>query len=122
MRGGRHLIAEHPQGSEMWKMPAWTRLVAEWPLAWTVIHQCAAGLRGPKTRHPIKKPTEFWASDPALLAHIKGFRCDGPHAHSQLGAREAGAPAEKAKDAARWPLRLCQGLAKGCEDVLRSEH
>ena len=86
-----------------------------------LVHQCMAGLRGPHSRLPINKPTEFWASDPILIARLDNLKCDGRHQHSMLDAREAGAPADKTKDAARLPLPLCHGLAKGCEDLLRRD-
>ena len=38
---------------------------------------------------------------------------------ADLAANVAGGPAEKAKDAARWPTQLCRLLAAGCEEVTR---
>ena len=31
-------------------------------------------------------------------------------------------PHDKAKNAARWPLPLCQRIAAGCEEVIREHH
>ena len=119
LMGSRQFIAEHPQGSEMWRMPAWLALAERWPIAWVVIDQCAVGLRGPRTGSFINKPTEIWASDEALVARLRGRRCPGDHVHADLAANVAGRPAEKAKDAARWPMPLCRLLAAGCEEVIR---
>ena len=82
LMSSRHFIAEHPQGSEMWRMPAWTALAERWPIAWVVIDQCAVGLRGPRTGSFIRKPTELWASDEALLSRLRGCRCPGNHVHA----------------------------------------
>ena len=64
------------------------------------------------------KPTQFMASDEALVAHLRDLRCDGNHRHAQLD-NPAGAAGDKAKDAAKWPPNLCLRIARGCEDVLR---
>ena len=98
----------------VWKMPAREPQVVK-----VLVPQCMTGLRGPRSGLPIKKPSEFWASDETLIAPLRGLLCDGQHEHSQLDAREAGAPADKAKDAARWALPLCHRVARGCEDCLR---
>ena len=84
-----------------------------------IVHQCMAGLRGPRSGLLIKKPTDFCASDEALIKYLHGLTCNGRHQHAQLDAREPGGPADKAKDAARWPMPLCHRVAKGSEEVLR---
>ena len=56
MQAGRHFIAEHPHGSDMWSMPVW-RHIAESGTVRAIVHQCMAGLRGPRSGLPIMKPT-----------------------------------------------------------------
>ena len=90
MAGRRHFIAEHPRGSEMWRMPAWLSLAERWPIAWVVIDQCAVGLRGPRAGSFIQKPTEISASDEAHVARLRGRRCPGDHVHADLAANVAG--------------------------------
>ena len=51
MDAGRHFIAEHPQGSDMWSMPIW-RHIESLGVARAIVHQCMAGLLGPKKRTP----------------------------------------------------------------------
>ena len=83
MSEGRHFIAEHPQGSDMWSMDIWKHL-ASLNIAVAMIHQCMAGLRGSKSDLPVMKPTQFMASDEAVVAHLRDLRCDGRHPHAQL--------------------------------------
>ena len=117
MESGRHFIAEHPQGSDMWSMPVWRR-IADLGVARAIVHQCMAGLLGSKSGLPVMKPTQFLASDEMLVSHLHDLRCDGRHRHTQLD-NPAGAHGDKAKDAARWPPQLCHRIARGCEDLLR---
>ena len=84
-----------------------------------LIHQCMLGLRGPRSGLPIKKPIEIWASNPTLVKYLHKYLCDGRHVHSQLDAREAGAPADKAEDAQRRPLPMCRNVAKDCDERLQ---
>jgi hypothetical protein len=121
MNDGRHFVAEHPQGSALWFLQAW-RKVADYPQVVRVLmHQCMAGLVGPRSGNPVKKPTEFWASDPRLLRRLKPLQCDGNHVHAQLDGRTPGIPCDKAKDVARWPRGLRRRLADGCEQVLSED-
>ena len=122
MSEGRHFIAEHPQGSDMWSLPEWLSLESRFPVHKVDVDQCMLGLRGPRTKALIKKPTTFWASDARLLARLHGLRCDGRHVHADLAATTPGKPHEKAKNAARWPLTLCRRIAAGCEEVIREHH
>ena len=122
MKEDRHFIAEHPQGSDMWSLPEWRQLDARFTVHKVDVHQCMLGLRGPRSKQPIKKPTTFWASDARLTARLSGFQCDGRHVHSDLAANTPGKPHDKAKNAARWPLPLCRRIAAGCEEVIREHH
>ena len=119
MRAGRDFLVEHPQGSDLWQLADW-QLIAKLPQVYRVlIHQCMLGLLGPRSGLPIKKPTEIWASNPTLVKYLHNKLCDGRHVHSQLDAREAGAPADKAKDAQRRPLPMCRNMARGCDERLQ---
>ena len=102
----------------MWSMAIW-RHIERLGVARAVVHQCMAGLRGARSGLPIMKPTQFLASDESLVAHLHDLRCDGSHRHAQLD-NPAGAHGDKAKDAAKWPPKLCMRIARGCEDLLRS--
>ena len=103
LRGRRHFIAEHPQGSDLWRMTICKTVKAMKGVVSVILHQCMAGLRGPRSGLPIKKPTEFCASNEALTKYLQDLTCNGRHQHAQIDAREP----DKAKDAARWPLPLC---------------
>ena len=115
VKEGRHFIAEHPQGSDMRSLSEWLRLDQRFTVHKVNVHQCMLGLKGPKSKQPIKKPTTFWASDARLIARLHGLRCDGRHVHTDLAADTPGKPHDKAKNAARWPLPMCRRIAAGCE-------
>ena len=121
MNDGRHVVAEHPQGSALWFLPLWQEVANDGQVVRVLIHQCMAGLVGPRSGSPVKKPTEFWASDPRLLRRLKPLQCDNSHVHAQLDGRTPGIPRDKAKDVARWPRGLCRRLADGCEQVLSED-
>ena len=101
MHAGRHFIAEHPQGSDMWSMPIWHHIEIL-GVARAIVHQCMAGLLGPKSGLPINNPTQFLASDEALVAYLHDLRCDGSHRHAQLDN-----PADAHGD---MPLNACAVL------------
>ena len=76
MKAGRHFIAEHPQGSDMWSLPEWLHLDGRFTVHKVTVHQCMLWLRGPSSKQPIKKPTTLWASDARLTARLQGSLCD----------------------------------------------
>ena len=106
----------------MWYLPERLHLDKRFALHKVDVHQCMLGMRGRRSKQPVKKPKTFWASDARLIARLQGIRCDGRHVHACLAANAPDKPHEKAKNAARWPLRLCQCLAAGCEEVIRAHH
>ena len=57
-----HFIAENPQGSELWDLPSWRRVLARDDIVRCTIHQCMVGLRDPQTKLRVKKPTDCVAS------------------------------------------------------------
>jgi hypothetical protein len=118
---GRHFVAEHPRGSDIWKLQEWQG-VAQFPgVTQILVDQCMAGLTGPRRGRLVKKPSEFWASDARLVRRLEPLRCDGSHDHAQLDGRTPGLPCDKAKDVARWPRALCRRIADGCEQVLSED-
>ena len=56
MRANRDFLAEHPQGSDLFKLPVWKLIAREPRLVRVLLHQCMLGLRGPRSGMPIKKP------------------------------------------------------------------
>ena len=74
MQAGCHFIAEHPQSSDLWQLPIWRRIAHKCSVARVLVHQCMAGLKGRRSGLPVHKPTEFWASDPLLVAHLHKLR------------------------------------------------
>lgn len=118
----RHLISEHPRDSDLYKEKEWLRLAEDVGIAWCYVDQCMArsdrnaGSFGHDVR--VKKPSEFWASDGRLIAHIQLLVCDGRHAHADIGCRGSSRHHAKAKGHARWRVDICRRIARGCEAVL----
>ena len=110
----RHSFCEQPWGSDLYKLPVWVRLY--YRAAWCRVQQCAAGLIGIGTGRPIRKDSEFWASDERVLAHVRKFVCTCTELHAAIGRDEL------AQCAQVWPVNLCNGIAKGCIDVLKDKH
>eukprot|EP00959_Pyramimonas_sp_CCMP1952_P333438 6981896-Pyramimonas_sp.AAC.1 len=50
-----------------------------------------AGKIGRRTGLPIKKSSEFWASNECLIGGLRKFRCDGQHEHALLAHGGRGA-------------------------------
>ena len=68
---GRHLFNGQPLGSDMYKLPIWQHLSPR--VVWFHVQQCAAGLRGIRIVRPIRKDSEFWASDERILRPVGKF-------------------------------------------------
>ena len=104
----------------MYKMQDWQRLASQHSLHWVIIDQCSAGLVDQKTQRPIKKPTEFWASDEVLLHHLKSMKCRCTTAHSVLEGTEGGIP--RTHQARVWPWALASGIAAGVSALIRRQY
>ena len=48
------------------------------------MHMCMVGLRSIRSRLPLKKPSELWASDEHLLWRFRTRKCDGKHEHDTI--------------------------------------
>ena len=121
MDEGRHFLAEHPQGSEMWRLRLWQKVGAHPQVVDAKIDQCMAGRIGPKSGLQVKKPTQFWASDELLVKHLRPLVCDGSHKHANLDGSDPSVPQDRAKNMAQWPQPLCRRLANGCGELLHRE-
>ncbi|CAK0897272.1 unnamed protein product [Prorocentrum cordatum] len=91
MNAGRHFVSEQPLGSDF--------------------TNSTTGL-------PIKKSSEFWASNECLIGGLRKFRCDGQHQHALLAHGGRGACPEQdkrrlenPKDHAEWAIGICRELA-----------
>ena len=71
---GRHFVAGHPHGSDLWELQEWIK-IAQFPEVTKVrVDQCMAGLTGPRSGLLVKKPSEFWASDARLVRRLEPLR------------------------------------------------
>eukprot|EP00435_Cladocopium_sp_Y103_P059192 s521_g21.t1 len=81
---GGHAHCENPLASQ-----AWAELTLD--DAWEVrVDQCALGLRSPKARASVLKPTKIVTTDEQLAAGLVTCRCDGKHQHEHLAGKFQG--------------------------------
>ena len=117
MSAGRHFIAENPQGSALWKLPAWQKLISK--VARCTLDQCQVGLKRVKPpRLPVKKATGMWASHPALIRRLANKHCKRDHQHAIVGGDTAKMISAPSKDAQVWPDQMCRLIAAGIQEVL----
>jgi hypothetical protein len=68
------------------------------------MHQCAAGLKGPKGGL-VKRPTSLVSNSPALLLPLAAFVCPETHVHEVLEAKAQSCPA--------WPWQMANAVVDG---------
>ncbi|CAK0831488.1 unnamed protein product [Prorocentrum cordatum] len=125
MDAGRHFVSEQPLGSDFYKLDDWQHIANNYAVAWCQVDQCMAGKIGRRTGLPIKKSSEFWASDERLLAGLRRFRCDGQHDHALLAHGGRGHHPERdkwrlenPKDHAEWAIGICRELAASISQMV----
>ena len=100
---GGHAHAENPMTSE-----AWQELVLG-PVFEADFHMCAVGLRCPKTKGPVLKPTRILTSDSKLAAELSQYRCPGHKGHQHLEGSWRGISLTKWAEV--YPSKLCRRIA-----------
>ncbi|CAK0801133.1 unnamed protein product, partial [Prorocentrum cordatum] len=125
MDAGRHFVSEQPLGSDFYQLDDWQHIANNYAVAWCQVDQCMAGKIGRRTGLPIKKSSEFWASDERLLAGLRKFRCDGQHDHALLAHGGRGPHPERdkwrlenPKDHAEWAIGICRELAASISQMV----
>ena len=108
---GLYFIAEQPHPSKLWEEPEWEKVMKTSTTVQVVIHQCAAGQKGPEGGY-AKKPTRFVANHRTLLEPLTGFVCPGNHEHELL---EGG----KADFCKLWPWKLATAIVDGIVKLKR---
>ena len=101
---GGHSHAENPQSSEAWRELD-IREVYE-----VCVHQCALGLRCPKTNQPVKKPTRLVTTCVAFAQAMQTFRCDRQHNHAHLEGKFRGRNLTSYAEV--YPKKFCREVAK----------
>ena len=117
---GRHFISENPAGSKLYDLPPWQQIATDPRVHYTIMHQCAAGLTDPENQRPIKKPTEFWASDYCLIEQLASMQCACKVPHSTLEGTYKGIA--KTHAARTWPWRLAATIANGISALIRQKY
>lgn len=119
--GGRHFVAENPVGSALWNMPEWQTICPR--VARCRFDQCQVGLKRRKPPClPIMKPTELWASHPALIRRFANKHCKRDHQHAVIGGDVARGITAPSKEAQIWPNQMCKLLAAGVQEVLECHY
>jgi hypothetical protein len=81
-RGG-DISFEWPSGCSLWDEPEIVDLLQRYSLNKVEMHGCAAGLRSDRSGLPVKKPWTIATTSPAMIDHLRNFRCPGPREHPE---------------------------------------
>ena len=73
------------------------------------VDQCALGLRCPKTKMPVLKPTRLATSSNALAQALRHFRCDHKHEHAHLVGKFRGR--NLTSYAESYPAKFCRAVS-----------
>ena len=96
---GGHCHAENPLTSEAWNE---LNLGEVYDVR---TDQCALGLRCPKTRNPVLKPTRIVTTQQEMAEIMQTHRCDGRHQHAHLAGTYKGI--NLSKIAETYPTKFC---------------
>ena len=86
----------------------------------TIMDQCAAGLTDPGTNLPIRKPTEFWASDFCLIERLSQVQCRYTLQHATLEGTYKGVA--RTHMTRVWPWKLVAAVASGVSALIRRQY
>ena len=81
---GGHCHAENPLTSQAWNELSLGEVYD------VRTDQCALGLRCPKSRNPVLKPTRIVTTQQEMAAIMQSHRCDGRHQHAHLAGAYKG--------------------------------
>ena len=111
---GGHCHAENPLSSLAWSELS---LGTVWVCR---VDQCALGLRSPKTKNMILKPTKLVTTQQELVEIASRYRCDGHHKHDHLEG------AYKGKNLTSWaetyPRKFCKIMVGAMMKFHKHEH
>ena len=100
--GDTHI--ENPLTSDAWKE-------FQLKMAYDVrVDQCSLGLRCPRTRKPILKPTRIVTSSQDLAHRLMRCRCDHRHEHAHLEGSYKGKPLTSFAET--YPRKMCRVIAE----------
>ena len=96
---GGHCHAENPLTSEAW---CELKLGEVFDVR---CDQCALGLRCPKTKNPVLKPTRIVTTHREMAETLQSYRCDQKHEHAHLEGSYKGI--NLSKIAETYPTKFC---------------
>ena len=100
---GGHAHAENPLTSKAWKD------LQLGPVFEVDIHMCSVGLKCPRTKRPVLKPTRIVTTDSDLAVCLAPCRCPGHNGHQHLEGSWKGVSLTKWAEV--YPDRLCRRIA-----------
>ena len=123
---GRCVLHAHPANATSWQLGVIQDLLAVPSVHGVYTDQCQFGaevMRGSRRGSPVKKPTGFMTNS-ACVAQTLDARCSGRHGvcSRAQGGRHSVALGQIAKDAAKYPRRLCQAIPKGTVRHFREDN
>ena len=111
VRRGKVALFEHPSTSRAWSEESVER-VLRIPGVWRVrADQCQQGLHIQGAEHPSRKPTDFMVNSRRMAERLSK-RCQGGHQHQPLING-------RAKQAERYPEKLCDEILKGFKEEMQ---
>eukprot|EP00913_Durusdinium_trenchii_P024025 g22563.t1 len=112
LRRGGGILFEHPDGATSWQEPELQALAAHHNIKTVVCDQCMFGLNVDGTG--LNRKRTRWLSNMLPVIDELNLRCDGSHHHVHL---DGGKP----KLAQRYPDQLCQAVARGIVQYLKTK-
>ena len=83
-------------------------MVEKLGLQFVDVDGCAVGVSRQSDQSPILKPWRFAVSSQSVADSLKGYRCDGSHAHAQCEGADTARTAY-------YPQELCEALHRGLD-------
>ena len=109
---GGHCHAENPLSSEAWGELTLGDVYA------VRVDQCALGLRCPKNRLPVLKPTQIATTQESLAEALACCRCDHRHEHGHLEGKYKGVNLSKVAET--YPTKFCNVVSHLIVEDIRS--
>ncbi len=124
VEGGRFFLHEHPRSASSWHEATVQEVMQLEGVELVTADQCQYGSEvqhGFRRGLPVRKPTGFMSNAPRLLKRLsKRCESEGGWCSRKRGGEHVIAAGRVARDAARYPPKLCRSIIKGMTDELRA--
>ena len=123
--GGRYFLHEHPMWATSWLLDCVDQIMRQEGVQKVRGDQCMYGAEtksGANKGQPIMKPTGFMTNS-AKIALSLSARCAGETGQCSRpgGGRHQTCSGRHAKEASKYPRKLCEAILKGVRDQMRAD-